>query len=172
MGRVVKYRNDALGRTTLVTYPTNDFASYSYNDQFNYVDVSNEMGWKTRQTYDGLGRPSITEAFSGASSYSSSTLTHNWLNLVVAETDPLGHSTKIQYDALGRPLNATRPDGTVTFQFYDDLDGWVRSTDEYGNYRCSIYDRLGRVTTVIEDAYSDCTYSLLLTATATHILVR
>ncbi len=65
MGNTTSYQYDILGRTTRITLPPNglDFVQYTYNDQANYVEMTNENGWKTREYYDGLGRLLRTERF-------------------------------------------------------------------------------------------------------------
>jgi RHS repeat-associated protein len=134
----------------------NDFTSYAYNDAGNYVDITNENGEQTRQIYDGLGRLSIVERFSGGAPYSNQTTSYNWMNLVIKQTDPLGNSTLFQYDALSRPTSVTGPDGNVTTTSYNELSSWVLSTDQYGNHGCKVYDRLGRLVSVVEYSDSNC----------------
>jgi len=156
MKNATSYQNDALGRTTKVTYSTGDFVSYAYNDTSNYVVITNENGTKVKQSYDGLSRLVRVDRFLNGATYSSDTTTYNWMNSVANQTDALQHTYKYQYDVLGRLLNVTKPDGTVARQFYNDVAGWVRSTDEYGKYRCSVYDRMGRLVQVVENAASNC----------------
>jgi len=131
----------------------NDFITYTYNDTANFVDVTNENGWQTRQIYDGIARPLTTERFSGGGFYSNETSAYNWMNLVTRQSDPLGNSTLYQYDVLGRLTNVTQPDNNVTTTSYNDRSSWVLSTDQYNNHNCRVYDRLGRLLSVIE--YSD-----------------
>jgi len=149
-------RYDILGRKTRITYPTIDYTAYTYNDAANYVDITNENGLHTRQIYDGLGRQVKIDRFLGGTSYSNSSTTYNWMNLVTSQTDPLGNSYVYQYDALGRLTSTTQPDGNITSTSYNDLASWVLSTDQYGNHACRVYDRLGRMVSVIEYSDSNC----------------
>ncbi len=151
------YQYDILDRLTRVNYPNGlGYVSYTYDDAGNFVDITNENNWKTRQIYDGLSRLTALEKFSGATPYSNMTTTYNWRSLPFARTDPLGNTTRYAYDILGRPVSVTRPDGNVTTVVYNDLAGWVRYADEYGNYKCNYYDRTGRLISVVENATSSC----------------
>ena len=132
------------------------FITYTYNDSSNYVNITNENGWLTQQVYDGLGRPSSTERFSGATLYSTATETYNWMDKIIVQTDARGNATRYQYDLLGRTIMVTKRDGNFTQQFYNDTASWMRFADEYGKYRCNTYDRQGRLLSVVENATSNC----------------
>lgn len=64
-GSNTTYTYDKLVRLTRVSDPVG-FSSYSYNDQANYVNITNENSWKTQQIYDGLARLSTTDRFLAA----------------------------------------------------------------------------------------------------------
>src|SRR6266550_1296115 len=150
------YKYDVLGRPTRVTYPTQDYTIYAYNDAANYVNITNENSWKTKQIYDGLGRLTSTQKFLSGAVYSTSTSTYNWMDKPTSNTDPLGNRYSYKYDALGRLNTTIEPDGNQTLVFYNDTASWVRYADEYQNFRCNIYDRLGRLVSVIEEADGKC----------------
>src|SRR5260370_19785372 len=50
----------------------------------------------------------------------------------------------------------TKPDRNAISYFYNDTGAWTRTTDENGNYRCNVNDRLGRLVSVVENASSNC----------------
>ena len=150
------YKYDILGRIIKVTYPTNDYQSYNYNDRANYVNITNENGWLTQQIYDGLGRLISTERFSGGALYSAQTSTYNWADKTSSQTDAMGNAVTYQYDALGRMTNLVEPDRNTTQTVYNDLASWIRTADENGVYKCSVYDRLGRLLSVVENASPTC----------------
>jgi len=137
-----------------------DYVAYTYNDQANYVNVTNENGWKTQQIYDGLGRLVSTRRFLAGVPYSNESSTYNAMNQVTASTDALGYKVTYQYDGLGRITRVTHPDGNFTQEFYNDTASWVRFTNEYGgqtgNYRCTVNDRQGRLISVVEAADIKC----------------
>ena len=147
---------DILGRLTKVTYPTGDFLAYTYNDAGNYVNITNENGLKTKDLYDGLGRLASTQRFLNGAVYSTSGSTYNWMNEVTSSTDPLGNRYSYTYDALGRMNMTIEPNGNHTQAFYNGVASWVRYANEYQNSRCNIYDRLGRLVSVIEEADTNC----------------
>ncbi len=139
------YSYDILARLTKITYLTGDYASFTYNDPSNYVNVTNENGWKTQQIYDGLGRLSMVVKFSGGLPYSNESYSYNWLGEVTSRTDPLGNRYSYQYDALGRATAVTKPDGNRVAESYNDASSIVTLTDENGVAKYLVYDRLGRL---------------------------
>ena len=152
------YHYDILDRPTRATFlPTGDYTAYSYNDSANYVNVTNEMGWKTQQFYDGLGRLSNATRFLNGARYSTESYTYNWQDRPVTETDPLGNKITYQYDALGRVILVTKPDLNTTSVSYNELASWTKSNDENGIGKCAINDRLGRLISVVENATLVCT---------------
>ncbi len=159
MNDVTSYQNDDLGRAKRIVYPVGAYVNFTYNDQANYVDIVNENKWKTRQFYDGLGRQTIVDRFLNGASYSNETYSYNWQNKVITHTDQLGSMTRTQYDVLGRVTNQTMPNGKSILTTYNDIASWVVSADEetpVPNYKCSVYDRLGRLMSVVEKASTDC----------------
>ncbi len=147
------YRYDILGRLVRTTYPTGDYVINTYNDLGNYVDTTNENGWKTRQIYDGLGRLSTKERFTGNIAYSNESYTYNWMDKVATRTDQLGNTSSYVYDALGRTVKVTQPDGNYTTNAYDDTAPNVQTTDQQGSFKYYVYDRLGRVIQVAEEQF-------------------
>jgi len=154
------YRYDILSRLTRVSYPTGDFTAYTYNDQANYVNATNEQGWKTQQIYDGLGRLSAVEKFLNGQPYSSENYTYDWQGKVTSETDALWNRFSYQYDTLGRPTITTQPDGNSTSKQYNDILNVISSYDENGNgLGNSQYDRLSHLTQVFQfGGCSGCFY--------------
>jgi YD repeat-containing protein len=151
------YRYDILGRLKRVDYPNGlGFETCSYNDTRNYVDVTNENGWHTRQIYDGLDRLSTSERFLNGTPYSNQTSTYNWADKISSQTDPMQNSVTFQYDAMGRTTTVLEPNHNNTQTLYNDLASWIRTTDENGVYKCSVFDRLGRLLSVVENASSTC----------------
>ncbi len=136
-GNATNYQNDNLGRVKRIVYPLSAYVNYTYNDSANYVDIINENKTKTRQIYDGLGRQIVVDRFLNGASYSNETSRYNWQNNILNRTDAMGNVYRFAYDVLGRTVNATRPNGKSTLQFYNDLASWVRMADEDGNYRCN-----------------------------------
>src|SRR6266516_1242339 len=116
----------------------------------------NELGWKSRRTYDGLGRLTKTETFMVGASYATESYTYDGANRVIKTVDASGRTFRSSYDLLGRTIDMTKPDGSTVRNFYNDLGSWVRYTDEDGNNQCKVYDRAGRLISVIEKASILC----------------
>lgn len=153
-GHNTSYTYDLLGRITSTTFPTGDYARYKYNDQANYVNITNENGWMTQQSYDGLGRLIGLERFSGGTVFSKESYTLNWNDQVSTKTDPLGNRINYTYDVLGRTIRVTEPNGNATQTLYNDLLSRTVLVDEKGVYTCDFYDRLSRLIGVYENATS------------------
>ena len=64
---------------------------------------------------------------------------------MTATTDPMGHRTSFQYDALGRLTHVTNPDSSVRANTYDDAARIITVTLESGAQLRQDYDRLGRL---------------------------
>ena len=151
------YQYDTAGRLTRINYPNSlGSVTYTYVDPSKYVDTTDASGRKTRQIYDLLGRPLTIEKFLGPIPYSNQTSTYNWQDRVASPTDERGNITTYQYDFLGRLTKITKPDGKTIQESYNDLAFWARSADEDSNYQCSVYDKLGRLTSTIEKASPVC----------------
>jgi len=151
MGYNTTYQYDILGRTTRMTYPNGDFTSYSYNDQSNYVEITNENGWDTVQQYDGLGRLLSKDRRLNGSQYSVESYAYNWMDKIATNTDPIGHTYTYQYDVLGRIVRVMAPDGNFTQQIYNDTSPFVETLDQSGVVKFSLYDRQGRLVQMIEE---------------------
>ena len=68
----------------------------------------------------------------------------------VAETDALGHTTRYQYDDLGRVTDTIFHDGSRTQVAYDELGRRTSMTDPEGYTTTYQYDALGRLTGVLD----------------------
>ncbi|WP_422465423.1 RHS repeat-associated core domain-containing protein [Endozoicomonas sp. ALC013] len=76
----------------------------------------------------------------------------NARGLMLSATDPLGRTTRIQYDDLGRPVKTLRPDGQSSTVVYDELDRVVAATDALNQTTKFSYDAAGRLLTVTDAA--------------------
>jgi RHS repeat-associated protein len=151
------YQYDILGGPTRVSYPNSlGFTQYTYNDRANYVNITNENGWLTQQIYDALGRLAMTKRFLNGTPYSNETYNYNWQDKIVNQRDAMGNRYRYQYDTLGRTTSVIEPNGNSTQTTYNDLASWILTTGENGISRCNVYDWLGRLLSVVENATSIC----------------
>lgn len=114
MGRVIKAINPPHSTTS-----TGSEQNVTYMDSLRQVQITDELGNVTRQTYDGLGRTSYTEwkdasnvwHIAGHSRYDS-------LGRMVSSFDANFNETKYEYDAFGRQIKTIAPDNTQTQNWY------------------------------------------------------
>ncbi|MEV6478909.1 putative T7SS-secreted protein [Streptomyces sp. NPDC051576] len=71
-------------------------------------------------------------------------------NRLLSETDPLGHTTTFRYDTQGNLLAATRPDGREARAEYDELGLPVRLVNPDGTTVRQTYDARGNRTSVTD----------------------
>jgi YD repeat-containing protein len=107
-------------------------------------------------TYDGAGRAKTSSLDSDPAGADLVDTTYDNLGRVASVSNPHSSSslptdgiTQTQYDALGRPVQVTKQDGSVANVSY--VGNCTTATDEAGKARKSCSDALGRLTTVFED---------------------
>ncbi len=120
----------------------------------------------TTYGYDNLGRLITTTWPLTGSVVASATVSYDALGRVVDSKDPLGHITRTEYDALGRPVTVTvnyvngvydaaRPDEDLqTVTTYDVAGNRTQVTDPNGIVTKFEYDLLNRLTAVVENYVS------------------
>jgi RHS repeat-associated protein len=135
----------ALGQTTQLTYDANGEP----------ISQTDPMALTTRQTLDGLSRPTATTfADSNAASQA-----WNQLDQLTAVTDPKGVKTSYTTNAFGDTTGEISPDiGTVNYQ-HDAMGRVIRQTDAKGNVTTWVRDALGRPTNVNYAAGHEVNYS-------------
>lgn len=103
--------------------------------------------------YDGMGRPTISTQYEGASSIQTATV-YNALGRTATVSNPTrgggGPNTTYAYDGLGRVVQVLAPDGASTTSFLYTNNA-VRMTDAAGRARQTVTDGLGRLAQVVED---------------------
>jgi RHS repeat-associated protein len=157
------YYNDALGRPTqLISAASTTLrrqTTFSYDDVNRVVTTTSDLSsfndnlLKSETLFDGLGRSTETRSYENSTDFIA----------VRAEYDALGRSyrstnhfrtgetiywTTNAYDALGRVLTVTTPDGAQVSTAYSG--NTVTVTDQASKQRKSVTDALGRLTQVTE----------------------
>ncbi|MCA9130422.1 MAG: RHS repeat protein, partial [Planctomycetales bacterium] len=69
---------------------------------------------------------------------------------LIRMTDPLGHTTRYEYDVRGRRIQAIDPDGGITSFEYDPDNNLIALTDAVGNRTEFTYDARSRQTSEID----------------------
>ncbi len=117
------------------------------------ISVQGEESRTTSTTYTSDGR--FVATTTNALGHSESKTYDPVLGNVLTQTGPNGLTTSWQYDAIGRPIRETRPDGTVTRSFYRRVTGgtvgappravhYVRAQSSGGAPKTVWYDLLDR----------------------------
>lgn len=118
----------------------------TYDDVGRRITYQDEDGRRTRETFDSLGRRTKVERLDSlGAAYSTETFAYNWQDLVVSYTSPTLNATQRVYDALGRIVQETLPDGNVSTINYTDIANYVRVTDPSGHARSQYRDLAGHL---------------------------
>ncbi len=133
------FQNDPDGRLKSVGEPGNYHVNITYIG--NTVEIEDENGHNTTETYDGLGRLSSVSGPINSESY-----TYNWLGEVLSDTTP-DHSYSYSYDALGRPTSVADASGTYSLT-YPGTKNAVNVTDGDGHIVTYTYNWRNWLTSV------------------------
>jgi RHS repeat-associated protein len=149
------YQYDTLGRTTVVTLPNNQTVAYSFSGST--LTVTDQVGRKKQQQYDGLGRlASVTEQDPSTGQLTLNTsYTYDLLD-DLTQVNQGGQVREFKYDAAKRKLyerlpeqSATINDGTGTMwscsYTYTSFDAIASRTDARGVVTSYGYDTLNRL---------------------------
>lgn len=118
---------DALGRVTASIDERGNRQEFIYDDAHGRTIERNALGQDTIKIYDQAGR-------------------------LISVTDPLGHTTRYELDALGRTVQTIYADGTSTSVTYDPVgpETISSSMDQLGRTTHFEYDALAHLTAVID----------------------
>jgi RHS repeat-associated protein len=181
-GNRTSYAYDEHGYVRTVTDARGNIRRDTYDSNANLLSVADALGNATVFTYDGRGEVlTQTDPERKVTSYE-----YDPFGNRIRETDPLGHvitytydsnghrltasttrttpegagtvTWTYSYDALGRQIAATAPDGATTVSAYDKLDNLAAKVDELGRTTTFAYDESGRpVATTHPDGTSERT---------------
>ena len=127
------YTYDALGRVTRIDNPpltsggATSYKSVYYNDLARQIEATDELGNKTRETYDGLGRVVYTEWKEQNGPWNiASYVKYDSVGRQSYTYDAAYKETKYEYDALNRTIKVTAANNTQTpimvQQYYSDVN--------------------------------------------------
>jgi RHS repeat-associated protein len=137
---------DALGRTTLVSYPDSSHESFSYSG-LRITAIDRNSHQKVRES-DAFGRLVKVEEYTGSSTYTlyaTTSYDFDARNLLKQITDPQGSQTTINYNGFGRKISMSDPDrGNWTYTNYDVFGNLGLQTDARGCTTTVTYDDLNR----------------------------
>ncbi|MCH5280115.1 MAG: PKD domain-containing protein, partial [Lachnospiraceae bacterium] len=119
-GTMVRFEYYPNGKVHKQIMPDGLTYTYSYDNAWNCVLISDNTGRGTIYTYDLIGNCTM-------------------------ERDSLGNTVYYEYDVYGRCIKVTDPNGNTTRYDYDNNDNCIRQTDALGNVTYMTYDSLNRL---------------------------
>ena len=169
---------EGTGLTTQVTDPLGETTTMGYDDHGNLTTITSPEGQTTTFGYDEAGRVVAVvdprgnvegadpEEFTTVFAYDSldrltdvtdpldntTTIQHNAVGEVVAQTDASGRTTSYDYDAARRLTAVIASDGATTAYSYDAAGNLVERIDANGGTTSYSYDPARRLTEVITPA--------------------
>lgn len=156
-GKVTANAYDANGNLLSTTDPLGGRTDYSYDPNGNLLSHTDQEGAVTHYEYDLDGnRIRVINALDIETTY---TFDRNGQERTrtTSRTTPAGSETltwRTSYDALGRVVESTDPDGTSVQTVYNPLDQVLESVDKLGRRSRNTYDDLGLL---VRTTYADGT---------------
>jgi len=158
-GTLAKYTDftfDAFNRLYRVTYPDENFKSYSWHHKGNLVAITDAADNTVSRGYDPLSRlKSLTQPGDIITAYSYDS--HDNLTTV---TDAENHTTVFTFNDLGQTLSENSPDAGLTIYAYDKAGNLASKTDANSITVNYTYDSLNRLTGIV---YPDSAQSVSYT---------
>jgi RHS repeat-associated protein len=144
LGYVTSYDYDYLGRQTKVTNPGGtSFRTTTYDDLNSIVTATDELGHKTAQVCDNLGRLNSTWEYFSAGAHYWTNMTYDAAGNLLSVRDANGKFTNMTYDQLNRLTKTTYPDTLFDSATYDSAGRVMTKTDRKGTVTSSTYDSAG-----------------------------
>lgn len=121
---------------------------YEYDTNDNPTKVTNGLNNATKQHYDRLDRPILTEQPHATASGQQGTIQtqYNVMDEVVNVTDPRALATTYSKNAFGEIISQTSPDTGTTSFTYDNAGNMLTRTDARGAVATYTYDKASRLT--------------------------
>jgi RHS repeat-associated protein len=129
MGRTWRYNYDTQGRLISVLSPTtgtNSLISIAYSAEGKVETVTNGVGTTTYTYNQPFGTTTITDAW-GHQTLAEWNLPDAITRKIVSMKDPLGRTTRYQYDPKLRLVRMTAPEGNYTQFTYDDRNNLIET---------------------------------------------
>jgi RHS repeat-associated protein len=154
-GAVIRYAYDGARRLTAVTDPLGRTTSYGYDAAGNLTEITDPSGRAMHLAYDADGRL-VQKTADNAVSVS---YTYNGIGQRISMTDGTG-ITRYSYDAAGRLVTVTEPDGAETTAGYDAAGQRTSLSYPGGLVVDYGYDGNGRLTSLRDSRSGAAAYAL------------
>jgi RHS repeat-associated protein len=183
-GKLVEV-DDANGNRTLFSYnTTNDTQTtidrlgntntYVYDTRGNVLTQTNALGQVTTMAYDVNNNKTNEITYLNGLPYATNSYVYDTnLNLMLASTDPLGHTATFAYNSYGELTNSTDANHNSTTNNYDGSGNLISTSDALGNTTINIYggslilasqDAIGTITTNYYDTANNVIGTAILSA--------
>ncbi|MGK9232718.1 RHS domain-containing protein [Inquilinus limosus] len=150
-GRIETFLYDAQGRPAAFVDPAGARWSLSYDEAGNLASAADPLGGAVQYSYDPQGRIRAVASSPGAGAAVAVTRpVYDAAGRVVAVTDPDGAVTLFERDRLGRVVAQTDPLGAVTRYVYDDRGNLAEAVLADGTRIAADHDGEGNVTAVTD----------------------
>ena len=153
-GRITTYTYDELKRVVRTTLPNGSFTQTIYSPGGRVTATIDGRGNRSDYAYDGAARqvsttlPFVANGPGGPLVRPQISTEFNALGAPSSRTDPAGRVTSFAYDAAGRLVQTTYPDGSKVQQSWDAKGRRTSITNEEGQTTNFTYDGLGRLIAV------------------------
>lgn len=147
-GRPLRFTHDELGRVTSWTDRNGTSFAYVYDSRGRVVRTEGSDGFLSGAlAYDDASR---TTTYTDSLGHRS-THRYNSEGQVVEETDPLGHTTRTEWNHRGdKPVSVADPLGRTTRYDHDEAGNLTTLTLPDASCARAAYNSLGRLTEVVE----------------------
>ncbi|HEV8187414.1 MAG TPA: Ig-like domain-containing protein [Pyrinomonadaceae bacterium] len=147
LNRETTYTVDGLGRTTLISLPSNVTEQFAYDGEGLVVSHTDRRGFVSTMTYDNLQRALTTKVQDGPQTINVSTTQYDDANNSQTDIDANGNPTVSAFDGLHRVSTLTNADNKPRQFFYDGMN-LRREGDFLGRFTEYEYDAVDRISLV------------------------
>ncbi len=148
LGRFTNYTYDDFGRVIATTDPDGNTTQVELNAYGQPTRLVDAAGGVTINEYDENRR--LVKTKNPLEAVSSITYTTPFygrnFERIATQTDPLGHVTSYEYDAVGDRIATTDANGNTTTFKYDELNRLIQTTNALGDKVRNRYDGAGNLT--------------------------
>ncbi len=140
LGHTTTLTHDARGNITTAKDALGHTTALEHDGQGRLTKVTNGLGQSVIYVYQGADLAAVTDPLGRTTR-----LGYDAVGRLVAVEDPMGNRTRYEYDAVGRRTAIVDPAGNRVQLGYDPNGNLTSVTDQRGNTRSYEYDALNRL---------------------------
>jgi len=153
LGNATAFENDEQGQAVRLVDPTGMVTTFAYDSAGNLLQEERRDGAGTllarrEYTYDSRGNRVTDTVFrtaAGALVPLTTRFAYDAAGRRVATTDPLGHTSRVEYNAIGKESARIDALGRRTAYTYDEVGALVRTDFPDGTFETRDYDAVGNL---------------------------